>query len=328
VDKLLAEDEHMKVYDMMSQLRDYELNPQLLPSFLKGTKVGNEVVEFIDLTTENKQEWIDVDECKSYDMLEESKQTKRSIVKSEPPPRKKLENRNKSVTNTAPILKVEHKPAASLSASGTKHLRSHLAYKQADDDSSGGLTNTMPSSTKKNCNDLCQRKATETTESDEESRFSMGCASNESLHFRIKNEFNHSDVEEESPIFRDTDDDSWYSNNSVDDEVGPTDTEKEVPTEGNCESHQNVQVKKEGTVIIKKEIADLRKKYGNRVLLARQSKEGMTKLGGNRQDTRMWPQKTAERVSKVLLNWWYNDYIVTMQKTNFLFCFKYSDGKV
>lgn len=76
IDRLLNEDKHFKVYELLSQLRDYEMNPKKVPSFLRGTNVSDEVVEVIDLSKDDDHAHIDVEKDYSESLLVHAKKTR------------------------------------------------------------------------------------------------------------------------------------------------------------------------------------------------------------------------------------------------------------
>ena len=135
-------------------------------------------------------------------------------------------------------------------------------------------------------------------DSDEGSRFSIGGNRSESGDEEIKNEDDHSrNTEENISIFGDSDYDDHCDSDSND---GNQSTSNNMSGRLQTEVTQD-EIDEAKKVKARKERAKLRK-YGDRVLLARQSKLGMIKLGGNRQDTRMWPRDPDKRVSTMFIS--------------------------
>eukprot|EP01082_Thalassiosira_pseudonana_P007363 g6458.t1 g6458 contig23:506490-509749(-) len=70
VDALLKKNNHPDVYRLLCQLRDFELDPRKVPEIFREEKTGNDdnddddgFLEYVDLTNDNEDRFIDVDEC-------------------------------------------------------------------------------------------------------------------------------------------------------------------------------------------------------------------------------------------------------------------------
>jgi hypothetical protein len=108
----------------------------------------------------------------------------------------------------------------------------------------------------------------------------------------------------------DTDEYSRFSEGSAfKDERGEEEAEKEVKEEsGVSNSNDDLEAESkedDNSAVVKEEPtyeklkAKNPRKYGDRVLLARQSKDGMMKLGGGNQSSDLYPKDDEERMSRM-----------------------------
>lgn len=151
----------------------------------------------------------------------------------------------------------------------------------------------------------------EETDEDEGSRFSddeleyPSSASNNIINNPKKEE---TDEEKETWNYSDDDEGSRFSDVSGFRNEG-SDFEMEVSIDMKKDGIQtNAPEVEEGETVVKEEptYAEIAKRqaknsrqYGDRVLLARQSKLGMMKLGGGNQGTYMWPKNPKERLARM-----------------------------
>jgi hypothetical protein len=62
VDRLIKKGNRHRVFELLSQLQDFELNPRRVPAALKLIlPAGDEVAECVDLTNDSEVECIDVE---------------------------------------------------------------------------------------------------------------------------------------------------------------------------------------------------------------------------------------------------------------------------
>lgn len=359
VDALLQDDNHFEVFKLLSELRDYEMNPRQrrLPLFRGKSSLENGV-DFVDLTKADKREVFVVDSgsesevptaksrerhIKSEHGLLESKKKITPHFNSNNAIEQGLNDDNKTLLAADSNVKAE--PVTSV---GQKRIFDKLT--KEDDDSSVEIlscTNKMPkckietksshpmlksnikvkvesvlsTDNKQFMNQLTDSAEDSSVEivsrinatsikrednkgdeddSDEGSRFSIGGNRSESGDEEIKNEDDHSrNMEENISIFGDSDYDDHCDSDSND---GNQSTSNNMNMSGSLQTEVTQdEIDEAKKVKARKERAKLRK-YGDRVLLARQSKSGMIKLGGNRQDTRMWPRDPDKRVSTMFMS--------------------------
>lgn len=259
VDRLLQKDRPNKVYELLVQLRDYEMNPLKVPSLLKKNVDG--VVEVVDLTKGDECECIDVDsqadvvvaEVKKVRM-DKSAPKARSSVKKEEIREPDAKERTATCSN-API--------------GCKRLFGELANNE--DDIAGTKIGCMPNSVKS--------EPSFKYDSDEESRFSQGCTINDEKDVEIKGEPNDKTASDEDTQLQHhefmvkKENKSKGNNTVIADDANKDLSQEEIDAMKAKKSHQ--------------ERVKLRK-FGDRVLLARQGKGSLSRLGGNSQSADLW----------------------------------------
>ena len=289
IESLINEGNHFKAYEMLSQLRDYEMNPKKVPSFLRGTYVNDEIVEVIDLSKDDDHTHVDVEKDCYEPLFVHAK--KRRIL---------LDAGECSVEDK---LKVKTEVEEVVSMPGTRH-----AFNDAM-----GANRLLPAvETVYSEQSLVKKeiKIEQQDGSDDESRFSMGCTAIDNGHtYGGDDDSCHSNSRvESSPL-----ENSRYCSDDLLEGTG------NLPNSECNDDECQATLSQEEIDAAKKEKAMKKRakerKYGARYLLGRQTSDqlevedqhgivtqkkintGMMKLGGGNQMPDMYWHKEEDRVS-------------------------------